>query len=142
MSAATATQRPRITKLKNLMNAGFNPFKRDELSLMPTACVYNPRFVNFITSAITMTHANAIKNGVGIGIPGINPPKYPKEGSLITGSSLLLIHAAIERPAVYRINVATIGCILNPATNIPLNAPKSIATTQLTRNATIIGACN
>ena len=33
------------------------------------------------------------------------------------------------------------GCILNTATSTPLNAPKSIATTQAARKATIIGAC-
>ena len=85
ISAATATQSPKITKLKNLINAGFNPFNREELSLIPTACVYKPRLVNFITSPITIIHATAIKNGVGIGIPGIKPPKYPNDGSLITG---------------------------------------------------------
>ena len=83
-----------------ILVAGFNPFNREELSLIPTACVYKPRLVNFITSPITIIHATAIKNGVGIGIPGIKPPKYPNDGSLITGSSLLLIHAAMERPAV------------------------------------------
>ena len=81
-----------------------------------------------------------MKKGVGIGIPGIYPPKYPNDGSLMIGSSLLLIHAAIERPAVNSISVATIGCILKYATKIPLNAPKSIATTHAKRNATIIGA--
>ncbi len=56
------------------------------------------------------------------------------------GSSLLLIHAAIERPAVNRISVATIGWILKYATSTPLNAPQSIAATQATKNATMIGA--
>ena len=37
---------------------------------------------------------------VGIGIPGINPPMYEKVASETIGSSLLLIQAAIERPAV------------------------------------------
>ena len=55
---------------------------------------------------------------------------------------MLLIHAAIERPAVNRIKVATIGWILKIATSVPLNAPNNIATTQLIKNATIIGACN
>ena len=109
ISPATATQSPKITKLKNLINAGFRPFNLEECSLIPTACVYNLRFVNFMTNAITIIHATAMKNGVGIGIPGINPPKYANVGSLTTGSSLLLIHAAIERHAVYRIRVATIG---------------------------------
>ena len=49
---------------------------------------------------MTIMQATAMKNGVGIGIPGMNPPKYVNVGSLTTGSSLLLIQAAIERPAV------------------------------------------
>ena len=78
-----------------------------------------------------------------MGIPGIKPPKYAKLGDavgLITGRVLLFIHAAMERPAVYIISVATMGCILKYATNVPLKAPKSIHTMQLTKKATIIGA--
>ena len=71
---ATATHKPRITKAKNLMTAGFNPFNLEEFSLIPTVCVYNPRFVNRNTSEMTITHAIAIKNGDGIGMPGIKPP--------------------------------------------------------------------
>ena len=82
------------------MKAGFRPFSLDEFSLIPTASVYSLRFVKRSTNAITITQIIAIKNGVGIGIPGINPPKYVKVVSLTIGSSLLLIHAAMERPAV------------------------------------------
>ena len=52
----------------------------------------------------------------------------------------MLIHAAIERPAVNKISVATIGWILKYATNTPLNTPQSIAAIHPTKNATIIGA--
>ena len=115
MSPATATQSPRITKVRNLINAGFKPFSLEELSLIPTACVYSPRFVNFKTNTVTRIHAAAMKTGVGIGIPGMKPPNTAKDGSLTIGSSLLLIQAAMERPAVYRIRVATIGWILKYA---------------------------
>ena len=54
-------------------------------------------------------HATAMKNGVGIGIPGIKLPKIANPSSVTTGSWFWLIHAAILRPAVYRIRVATIG---------------------------------
>ena len=109
MSPATATQSPRITKVRNLINAGFKPFSLEELSLIPTAYVYSPRFVNFKTNTVTRIHAAAMKTGVGIGIPGMKPPNTAKVASLTIGSSLLLIQAAMERPAVYRIRVATIG---------------------------------
>ena len=109
ISAATATQSPRITKDKNLINAGFKPFNLEDFSLIPTACVYSPSVVNFSTRAIMIMQITAMKNGVGIGIPGINPPKYVKVTSLTIGNSLLLIHAAIERPAVNKISVATMG---------------------------------
>ena len=69
ISPATATQSPKITKLKNLINAGFRPFNLEECSLIPTACVYNLRFVNFMASAITIIHATAMKNGVLAGYP-------------------------------------------------------------------------
>ena len=75
ISPATATHKPRITNVRNLIKAGFKPFNLEELSLIPTDCTYNPRVVNFKTSAMTIIHATAMKNGVGIGIPGINPPK-------------------------------------------------------------------
>ena len=109
ISPATATHNPRITKVINLINAGFNPFNLEELSLIPTACVYNPRLVNFKTRAMMIIQITAIKNGVGIGTPGINPPKYLKVGSLMIGSSLLLIQAAMDLPAVNKISVATMG---------------------------------
>ena len=91
------------------MNAGFKPFNLEELSLIPTACVYRPRVVKRSTNAIIIMHPNAMKIGVGMGIPGKNPPYYANFGSLITGSSLLLTQAAMERPAVNRIKVATMG---------------------------------
>ena len=47
----------------------------------------------------------------------------------------------MERPAVKRIRVATMGCILKYATSVPLNAPKSIAAIAATIKPTIIGAC-
>ena len=43
----------------------------------------------------------AMNTGVGMGTPGMNPPKTPKPESVgMIGSALLLIHAAMERPAV------------------------------------------
>ena len=50
--------------------------------------------------------------GVGTGIPGRNVPAYLKARSLIMGSWLLLIQAAMDRPAVYMMRVATMGWIL------------------------------
>ena len=55
---------------------GLIPLSLDELSLIPTACVYNPKFVNLRTSAIIMIHAIAINTVVGTGIPGMNPPFF------------------------------------------------------------------
>ena len=112
---------------------GFRPFSLEELALIPTACVYNPRFVYFSANAVSSTQISIMNTGVGIRIPGINPPYIPKDSSLITGSSLLLIHAAMERPAVNKISVAIIGWILNLETKIPLNAPHNIAATQATK---------
>ena len=77
--------------------------------MIPTACEYSPMLVNRSISAVRIMQAIAINTGVGIGTPGMKLPKYLKVGSLITGSSLLLIHAAIDRPAVNRISVATMG---------------------------------
>ena len=111
ISPTTATHSPRITKEINLINAGFRPFSLEELALIPTACVYNPRFVYFSANAVSSTQISIMNTGVGIGIPGINPPYIPKDSSLITGSSLLLIHAAMERPAVNKISVAIVGLI-------------------------------
>ena len=71
INAATAPHTPRITKVRNLMKAGFKPFNREELSLIPTDCVYNPKVVNFNTNQTKIMHATAIRNGVGIGIPQI-----------------------------------------------------------------------
>ena len=81
-----------------------------------------------------------INTVVGIGIPGMKPPKYENFGSGTIGSSLLFIHAAIERPAVKRISVAIMGCILKIDTRRPLKAPHNIPTRHATRKATIIGA--
>ena len=50
--------------------------------------------------------------GVGTGMPGRKVPAYLKPRSLMMGSWLLLIQAAMERPAVKRIRVATMGWIL------------------------------
>ena len=75
ISAATATHNPRITNVRNLMKAGFRPLSLEEFSLIPTDWVYSPNVVNFNTRKITSTQAAAMKNGVGMGIPGINPPK-------------------------------------------------------------------
>ena len=51
-----------------------------------TACVYRPRFVNLRISAITIIHAITMNTVVGIGIPGITPPKYANLGSGTIGS--------------------------------------------------------
>ena len=53
-----------------------------------------------------------MKIGVGTGMPGRKVPAYLKSRSLMMGSWLLLIQAAMERPAVYKIRVATMGWIL------------------------------
>ena len=79
---------------------------------MPTAWVNSPSFVNRSTSVMIIMHIAAMNIGVGSGSPGMNLPNQPKLSSLMTGSWLLFIHAAMERPAVKRISVATIGCIL------------------------------
>ena len=83
-----------------------------------------------------------MNTGVGTGIPGMKLPKYPKRSSLIEILSLLLIQAAIERPAVNSINVATIGCILKTATSIPLKAPNAAETTTHKRKEHIITTAN
>ena len=70
----TATHAPRITKVINFTSLGLIPFNLEELSLMPTAWEYKPSVVKRSTNAIAIIHATAIKNGVGIGMPGINPP--------------------------------------------------------------------
>ena len=80
--------------------------------MMPTAWVYSPRVVNFSTSQNTRITRAVIKMGVGIGIPGRKVPAYLKVRSLIMGSWLLLIQAAMDRPAVYMMRVATMGWIL------------------------------
>ena len=77
---------------------------------------------------------------VGIGIPGITPPKHLNSLPGTIGRRLELIHAAIERPAVNMMSVAIIGWILKIATSAPLNAPHSIPTRHATRKATMIGA--
>ena len=76
-----------------------------------------------------------MKIGVGTGIPGRKVPAYLKDMSFIMGSWLLLIQAAMERPAVNIIRVATMGWILKYATKVPLKAPKRAVTTMPTRTA-------
>ena len=76
-----------------------------------------------------------MNTGVGTGIPGMKFPKYPNLVSLIEMLSLLLIHAAMERPAVNRMSVATIGWILKYATRAPLNAPNRADTITQRMNA-------
>ena len=79
---------------------------------MPTDWVYSPRLVNFSTSQNTATIKRVMKMGVGTGMPGRKVPAYLNATSLIMGSWLLLIQAAMERPAVYMMRVATMGWIL------------------------------
>ena len=85
---------------------------REELALMPTDWVYSPRLVNFSPSQNTAIIRMVIKTGVGTGMPGRKVPAYLKATSLIMGNWLLLIQAAMERPAVYMIRVATMGWML------------------------------
>ena len=68
--------------------------------------------VNFNTSQNARIIKTVIKMGVGTGMPGRKVPAYLKERSLMMGSWLLLIQAAMERPAVNMIRVATMGWIL------------------------------
>ena len=79
---------------------------------MPTDWVYSPRVVNFSASQNARITRAVMKMGVGTGIPGRNVPAYLKARSLIMGSWLLLIQAAMDRPAVYMMRVATMGWIL------------------------------
>ena len=76
-----------------------------------------------------------MSTGVGIGTPGIILPIPSIMGLATLGVALPLIQYAIDRPQVNNISVAIIGCILNTATSVPLNAPKIIATTHAKRNA-------
>ena len=76
---------------------------------MPTDWVYSRRVVNFITRAMIIMQAMAMNTGVGMGMPGMKPPNTAKVGSLSTGSLLPLTQAAMERPAVYIMRVATMG---------------------------------
>ena len=68
--------------------------------------------VNLSTSQNTRITKAVMKIGVGTGMPGRKVPAYLKEMSFIMGSWLLLIQAAMERPAVNIIRVATMGWIL------------------------------
>ena len=124
--------------------ADFKQFlsSREEDELIPTDCAYSLKLVNFRTKAIIPMQIAVMNTGVGTGIPGMKLPKYPKRTSLIEMLSLLLIHAAIERPAVKRISVATIGCILKNATRAPLKAPNKAETTTQRRNAQMITTAN
>ena len=135
MLPATATHTPRMIKLSSLINVVLIPFSFAALSLIPTACVISRRDVNRKTSAKMIAMMITISTGVGIGTPGMKPPHAEMMGLSTVGVAPPLIQYAIDRPQVYRINVAIMGCILNIATRDPLNAPKIIATTHAARKA-------
>ena len=69
-----AQQTPSIMKESIFIPTALMPFRRADFSLMPTACVYSPRFVSRSTSEARIPTARTIKTGEGMGHPGIKLP--------------------------------------------------------------------
>ena len=122
-------------KLISLISVGLIPFSLAAPPLIPTDCVNSSSDVKRNRSLNRIAITTTMNTGVGTGIPGIKPPIALMMELSTVGVAPPLIQYAMDRPHVYRIRVAIIGCILKIATRLPLNDPKIIATMQENANA-------